>query len=620
MISVFEITQVDAQQKPFGSRSVAFEHGHEGGSFGTVLDGCNTAKDQQWGAQGAAKDAASDVPDAGAKPAQQRVEPDEHGAKQIETNGNPAHGEKASDGNAQSAVPDGAVSPKDAGVLKEAGKKLQARFPGGFAVLTGGRVCAFTPVDGEKVKDSAKNPGEAKTSTENSSEAAPVAQRDTATTEKEAKTAEKGAGDAPVPVQPVQIVVAPVPCAAVVINSANTDSTTPVAKDAGAQDKDSEAAIDVLRSGGSTDAARAITGARAVQGLAQAAPAEAVKETGNDNDADDVKVQDEVPSTDASAKAADKKTPGFLDSPSHDEPKADAATLFKDVNETGNNPAKARPQQDSAEQPSADGTGGAGMSGANAKDAISKTTRAGFFTLAAPQGDGNGKNIVTQADGTGRSTPVAAAPGMNAVSNGLSDRKDPEGERKGAGQGTVPLKGTDNTVTVAGIKTQFGQDTAEAASAQHTAHASALYEKVTDGVRMCVSAAGKEISLQLSPEHLGNLHIRITGGEDGGSVSAKITVENASIKTILDSDAGRLKEIFGSQGLTLDRYTVDISQNGASFGNFAGAPFGGNGKYFGHAGADGTPQAQVSEAEHKPLYTPAAPYGAMAAKGVDLFA
>lgn len=104
------------------------------------------------------------------------------------------------------------------------------------------------------------------------------------------------------------------------------------------------------------------------------------------------------------------------------------------------------------------------------------------------------------------------------------------------------------------------------------ANVDGLFEKLDTGVRMSLQG-GKSVRLELSPEHLGEMEIRLK--IEGAKVAAEIRVESAEVKALLDSDSGRLREIFNSNGLTLDKYTVEVDMNqmrGKAEGNgFAGA-------------------------------------------------
>ncbi|MBI5587534.1 MAG: flagellar hook-length control protein FliK [Deltaproteobacteria bacterium] len=110
---------------------------------------------------------------------------------------------------------------------------------------------------------------------------------------------------------------------------------------------------------------------------------------------------------------------------------------------------------------------------------------------------------------------------------------------------------------------KFKVETVDAKPAE-AVRTEAVYEKLETGVKMSLARGGSEISLRLTPEHLGALHIKLS--VDEGSVKARIVVESNAAKTVLDSDSARLKEVFAAQGLSLDRYTIELGVNSYSAG------------------------------------------------------
>lgn len=128
-----------------------------------------------------------------------------------------------------------------------------------------------------------------------------------------------------------------------------------------------------------------------------------------------------------------------------------------------------------------------------------------------------------------------------------------------------------------GTESSFGVDrpTEVPAASENTARVSEtdtdLFEKLDTGVKMSVKGNGS-VRLELSPEHLGDLEIKLR--IEDARVAAEIRVESAEVKALLDADSTRLKEIFNSNGLTLDKYTVEVDMNSMrgkteSGGNFS---------------------------------------------------
>ncbi|MBI1911757.1 MAG: flagellar hook-length control protein FliK [Deltaproteobacteria bacterium] len=87
-----------------------------------------------------------------------------------------------------------------------------------------------------------------------------------------------------------------------------------------------------------------------------------------------------------------------------------------------------------------------------------------------------------------------------------------------------------------------------------------VYEKFDKGLKMSLAQSGKEVKLSLHPEHLGELRIKMNVEEN--IVKAEIMVDNASVKSILEADSAKVKEIFTQNGMNLEKYTVEVNQQG----------------------------------------------------------
>lgn len=160
----------------------------------------------------------------------------------------------------------------------------------------------------------------------------------------------------------------------------------------------------------------------------------------------------------------------------------------------------------------------------------------------------------------------------NTASYG-SDGFERRDENAGKNQETLKADGVKSGVDAVfqSNNEKFRTETVDSKPAE-AVRTEAVYEKLETGVKMSLARGGSEISLRLAPEHLGALHIRLS--LDEGSVKARIVVESSAAKTVLDSDSARLKEVFAAQGLSLDRYTIELGVNS----NSAGAnPFSENG-------------------------------------------
>jgi hypothetical protein len=134
---------------------------------------------------------------------------------------------------------------------------------------------------------------------------------------------------------------------------------------------------------------------------------------------------------------------------------------------------------------------------------------------------------------------------------------------------------------------------------------------------MTLAGGGKEVRVKLVPEHLGELLIKVSRDDNG--VSAKIVVESVAIKSLLESDAGRLKSLFAEQGLELNKYSVEVGAHGP--GPERENPWTGNGR--GRFPGSPARTARVNEEINRLAAGPERPWGAMGAgpaARVDLFA
>ncbi len=166
---------------------------------------------------------------------------------------------------------------------------------------------------------------------------------------------------------------------------------------------------------------------------------------------------------------------------------------------------------------------------------------------------------------------VPAAIGSEGGSNNTGD----DAKHKDSGQNC--LKGAQGPVPAAQARVE--EVTPEKAAAKVSYPD--IYEKLRSGVKMSIAREGGSVRMSLHPEHLGEM--RITLSIEDKSVKAEVLVENNTVKEILSSDTGRLKEIFSQNGLTLEQYSIGLNTpseregyQGAGAGNCAGFGNGGN--------------------------------------------
>lgn len=87
-----------------------------------------------------------------------------------------------------------------------------------------------------------------------------------------------------------------------------------------------------------------------------------------------------------------------------------------------------------------------------------------------------------------------------------------------------------------------------------------IMRQITDYMRSNVSEGVSELEMQLHPESLGNLHVKLTAKE--GVVTAQFTAQNEAVKNVLESQMIQLKETFKEQGVTVENIEVEVQTNG----------------------------------------------------------
>ncbi|MGN1147443.1 MAG: flagellar hook-length control protein FliK [Lachnospiraceae bacterium] len=86
-----------------------------------------------------------------------------------------------------------------------------------------------------------------------------------------------------------------------------------------------------------------------------------------------------------------------------------------------------------------------------------------------------------------------------------------------------------------------------------------ILNQITDYMKGQVIDGVSELEMQLHPESLGNLHIRLTAKE--GVVTAQFTAQNDAVKTALESQMIQLKETFKEQGVTVEAIEVTVESH-----------------------------------------------------------
>ncbi len=88
-----------------------------------------------------------------------------------------------------------------------------------------------------------------------------------------------------------------------------------------------------------------------------------------------------------------------------------------------------------------------------------------------------------------------------------------------------------------------------------------VFEKIINAARLIRLGGTSEISMRLEPDHLGQMRVRLT--LDGNhSLTARIQVETQEARSLIEGSLYRLKESLAEQGLKVEKFSVDVRQDG----------------------------------------------------------
>lgn len=191
----------------------------------------------------------------------------------------------------------------------------------------------------------------------------------------------------------------------------------------------------------------------------------------------------------------------------------------------------------------------------------SEEVKAEGLSLSPQKEEGEGKSGGVAFSGPGQ--------GQGNSSTGSSDGFQPGSGSEGSGR---DMASGNNIQGVPGNEarqsTGFSIDHIQQGQPTDRAVAQAeVFERLGEGVRFSASNGMKEVRINLHPEELGGVTIRLR--VDNNSVSAHILVDSQSVKSIFDSDTGRLRDVFAQNGLALDKCTVELGSGQSFAGGFS---------------------------------------------------
>lgn len=86
-----------------------------------------------------------------------------------------------------------------------------------------------------------------------------------------------------------------------------------------------------------------------------------------------------------------------------------------------------------------------------------------------------------------------------------------------------------------------------------------ILNQITDYMKGQIVDGVSELEMQLHPESLGSLHVKLTAKE--GLVTAQFTAQNETVKAALESQMIQLKDTFREQGITVEAIEVTVASH-----------------------------------------------------------
>lgn len=109
------------------------------------------------------------------------------------------------------------------------------------------------------------------------------------------------------------------------------------------------------------------------------------------------------------------------------------------------------------------------------------------------------------------------------------------------------------------VKAAVPVQATEAPNAYFSEDTLRIMNQITDYMKGQVTDGVSELEMQLHPESLGSLHIKLTAKD--GALTAQFTAQNDMVKNVLESQMISLKENFKEQGVTVDAIEVTVESH-----------------------------------------------------------
>jgi hypothetical protein len=104
-------------------------------------------------------------------------------------------------------------------------------------------------------------------------------------------------------------------------------------------------------------------------------------------------------------------------------------------------------------------------------------------------------------------------------------------------------------------------DQAQAPRSTWPVNQAEVFEKIINAARLTRLGGTSEISMRLEPDHLGQMRVRLTLDENH-FLTARIQVETQEARSLIEASLYRLKDSLAEQGLKVEKFNVDVRQDG----------------------------------------------------------
>lgn len=170
--------------------------------------------------------------------------------------------------------------------------------------------------------------------------------------------------------------------------------------------------------------------------------------------------------------------------------------------------------------------------------------------------------VLGQVAGTHDATTLVSRPRDPKLGTGISSDTlgliHPEMNAKGGiAKSALPFAATEGAMKLDGAVVP--------GSMQRNRLSSESVMGVSQGIRELKASGGGEMRLRLKPDHLGEIHLKVSaGGKVGNEIGLQIQASDERAKKILEESIGSLKEGLAGQNLSLAKLDIQISQPGSS--------------------------------------------------------